>query len=137
MAPYFFVQGIDDVGAAVFGGQWAIGCHAAHQGGGIQPFAGNLLQCKLKLLKVRFVDRAARRHGVAAKFNQHIGAALGHQVKRITQVKTGNRSARAFQLMLFAGCLAGGKYKGGAVQFVLDARGHDADHAFVKVGIEY
>ena len=39
--------------------------------------------------------------------------------------------------MLFARCLAGGKHKAGAVKFVLDARGHDADHAFVEVRVEH
>ena len=39
--------------------------------------------------------------------------------------------------MLLARRAAGGKHKGGAVQLVLDAAGHDAHHAFVKVGVEH
>ena len=39
--------------------------------------------------------------------------------------------------MLLARGAAGCKYKGGAVQLVLDARGHDAHHAFVKIRVEH
>ncbi len=57
--------------------------------------------------------RAACRHGVAAKAQQHLGVALGHQVQRIAQVKAGNGAARAFELVRLALGLAGGKHKVG------------------------
>jgi hypothetical protein len=42
-----------------------------------------------------------------------------------------------FSSCLLPGGLAGRKHEGGAVQLVLEARGHDAHHAFVKVGVEH
>jgi uncharacterized membrane protein YqhA len=74
----------------------------------------------------------SRRHGVAAEAQQHAGVALGDQVQRVAQVKAGDRAARALEFTLLARRAAGGKHEGGAVQLVLDARGDDADHAFVE-----
>ena len=37
LAPNFAVQGVDQVGAAVLGGQRAVGFQPARQGGGVQP----------------------------------------------------------------------------------------------------
>ena len=87
------MQGVHHVGAAVLGGQWAIGVEAAGQGGSVQPFAGHLLQGKLKGFELRLVNRAAGRHGMAAKAQQHIGAAFGDQVQRVPQMEPGNRAA--------------------------------------------
>ena len=134
LAPDLFVQRIDHVGAAVLGRQRAVGIKAARQRRGVQPFPGDLLQRLLERAEVVGIDGAAGCHRVAAKTQQHAGATLGHQIKRVAQMKAGNRSARTFQFMLFAGCLAGGENESRAVQPVFDARGHDADHAFVKVG---
>ena len=39
--------------------------------------------------------------------------------------------------MFFTRCRAGRKYKGGSVQFVLDARRHNPDHTFVEIRVEY
>jgi hypothetical protein len=44
LAPDFPVQGINQVGAPVFGRQRAVGVEPARQRGGVQPFAGDLLQ---------------------------------------------------------------------------------------------
>ena len=84
-----------------------------------------------------FSHGAACRHGVATKAQQHAGVTFGHQVQSISQMKTRYRAARAFEFVFFAGGLAGCKHKGGAVQFVFQARGHDAHHAFVKVGVKH
>ena len=98
---------------------------------------GDFVEAVLERIEVFFGNGAARRHGVAAKTQQHAGVAFGHQVECVAQVKPRDRAPRPFQLMLLARCGAGGEDKGGAVQLVFDAGGHDADHTFVKVGVKH
>ena len=74
---------------------------------------------------------------MAAEAQQHAGVALGHQVERVAQVEAGDRAARALELVLLARRLAGREHEGRPVKLVLDARGDDADHAFVEVGVEH
>ena len=136
LAPHLFVQRVHHVNAEVFRRQRAVGGQAARQGRGIQPFMGHLLQRLFKGVKVLFGHRATGRHRVAAKAQQHARVALGHQVQRVTQMKAGDRPARALELMLFARRATGRKHKGRPVQLVFDARGHDAHHAFMKVRVK-
>jgi hypothetical protein len=74
---------------------------------------------------------------MAAEAQQHAGMALGHQVQRVAQMKAGDRAPRALELMRLARRATGGEDEGGAVQTVFQARGHDADHAFVETGVEH
>ncbi len=97
----------------------------------------HLLQGGLEALELIFFYRAAGRHGVAAKAQQHTRVALGHQVKRVAQVKTGNRAARTLEFVRAPSGCAGGEDEAGAVQFVLQACGHDADHTLVEVRVEH
>ncbi len=117
----------------IFGGQGAVSFDLAGEGGGVQPFLGDLGKGLLEGVERVLGHGAACRHGVAAELEDDAGVALGHQVQRIAQVKAGDGAARALELMLLARRAAGGKHEGGAVQLVLDAAGHDAHHAFVKV----
>ena len=137
LAPDGGVQGVGHVGAAVLRRQRAVGGQAPRQGGGVQPFGGDVLQRLLEALELVFGDGAAGRHGVAAKAQQHAGVALGQQVQRVAQVKAGDRAARALQLVLASRRAAGGEHEGGAVPAVLQPGGDDADHAFVEVGVEH
>jgi hypothetical protein len=90
----------------------------------------------LEQLQVLLGDGAARGHRVAAEPQQHRRVALGHQVQRVAQVEAGDGAARALQLVLLARRLARREHEAGAVQLLLDARGHDAHHAFVELGVE-
>ena len=69
---------------------------------------------------------------MAAEAEQQAGGALGDEVERIAQVQAGNRAAGALDDAAFAG----GKGEHRAVQLVLDARGEDADDAFVPACVE-
>ena len=115
LAPHLAVQGVHHVGAAVFGGQRAVGFDAACERGRIKPFARHLGQGLLEHVKRFFGHRAAGRHGVAAKFQQHTRMALGHQIQRIAQVKAGDGAARSLELVRLARRAAGSKHKGGTV----------------------
>ena len=137
LAPDGGVQRVHHVGAPVFGRQRAVGLQPARERGGIQPFGGDLLQRAVEGVEVLFGNGAAGRHGVAAKFDQHAGVALGYQVERVAQVKAGNRAARALEHVGLPRRVAGGEDEGRAVQPVFQPRGDDADHAFVKVGVEH
>ena len=112
-------------------------CRRRSSVGGVQPFLRHLDQRLLEHVELVLGDRAAGRHRMAAEAQQHAGVALGHQVQRIAQVKAGDRAARALELVLLARRLAGREHEGRAVQLVLDARGDDAHHAFVEVGVEH
>ena len=61
---------------------------------------------------------------------------LGDKVQRIAQMKARNRAARSLEFVLLARRLAGGKHKGRPVQLVLDARGDDAEHAFMEFRVK-
>ena len=56
----------------------------------------------------------------------------GHPVERVAQVQAGDRAARAADLAV----VAARERDGGPVKAVLDAPGHDADHALVPGGVE-
>ena len=136
LAPDLFVQRVDQIDPAVLGFQRPVSGQAPGQRVGVQPFTCDRAQALLKRWQIGCVDGAARRHRVSTKTQQHAGMALGQQVQRVAQMKAGNRTPRALEFVFVAGCRAGSEDKGRAVQFVLDARSHDADHALVKTGIE-
>jgi hypothetical protein len=69
---------------------------------------------------------------VAAEALQQGGMAFRHQVQCVAQVQAADRAPRAFQFAVIAG--GEGDYR--AVEFVLEARRQDADHALVPVGIK-
>ncbi len=137
LAPDLFVQHVHQLDSAVLGFERSIGIKATGECGSVQPLLRYFVQALLEVVKIFLCDGAARRHGVAAKAQQHARVALGHQIQRVAQVEAWDGAARAFELVLLARRGAGRKHKRGAVQFVLDARGHDADHAFMKVGVEH
>ncbi len=137
LAPHLVVQGVDQIGPAVFGRQRTVGVQAPQQRRRIQPLLRNLPQSLLEDFQVFLGEGAAGGHGVPAKTQQHAGMALGDQVQRVAQMKAGNRAARALELVLLAGRLAGREHEGRPVQPVLDARCDDPDHAFVEVGVEH
>ena len=132
------MQRVDQVGAAVFGRERPVGVQPAQQRRAHPaiPRATWASACS-KTSRCSSAIGAAGRHRMAAEAQQHAGMALGHQVERIAQVKAGDRAARAFEFVLLARRLAGREHEGRAVQLVLDARGDDADHAFVEVGVEH
>ena len=99
LAPDFFFKRVNEVDAAVFGLERAVGVDTARQGGGVQPFTRDLGEAALKLCIAGIRHGAAGRHGVAAKTKQHARVALGHQVQRVAQMKPGNRAARALELV--------------------------------------
>ena len=68
---------------------------------------------------------------MAAEALQQLRMALAHQVERIAQVQALDRSAGALERPV----LAAGEDEGRPVQPVLEARGDDADHALVEVGV--
>ena len=70
----------------------------------------------------------------AAGFKQ---SSLTRRYNRGAQIDARDRAARAFELVFLARRTAGRKHKSGAVQFVFDALGHDAHHAFVKVRVKH
>ena len=76
--------------------------------------------------------RAAGRHRVAAETPQHPRVALAHQVERVAQVEAGDRTARALEQPV----RAAREDEGRPVHAVLQARGDDADHALVELGVE-
>jgi hypothetical protein len=137
LAPDFLVQVSTRSTRRYSGVQRAVGLQRRVSVAASSHSCATSVQALRKGPEMRPVDGAACRHGVAAKTQQHAGVALGHQVQRIAQVEAGNRSPRALEFVFLARRLAGGKHEGRAVQLVLDARGHDADHAFMKVGVEH
>ena len=136
LAPDLLLERIDHIGAPVLRCERAVGFELTRQRRSVQPFVRHLLQGLLEGLELIPGHGAAGRHGMATKAQQHAGMALGHQIERIAQVKAGDRAARALELVGLALGAAGRKHKGRAVHLVLDARGHDAHHALVKVGLE-
>ena len=137
LAPDLQIELFDHGRLAKLGRQCAIGVQATGEHVGTEQLLRHLGKGAAKALEMFHADGATSGHGVAAKAQQHIGVAFGEQIQRIAQMKTGDRAARALELMRLALGLAGGKHKGGAVQPVFDARGDDADHAFVKFGVKH
>ena len=108
--------------------QRAVGADASRQRRGVEPLGGHALQRLVEGVEVRFGQRAAGRHRVAAEAHQHAGVALGDEVERVAQVKARDRAARALQRAVGAAR----EDEGRPVQPVLQAAGDDADHAFVE-----
>src|SRR5450830_2107721 len=61
---------------------------------------------------------------------------FGNQVERVAQVEARDGAPGSLEFIFPSRCRAGCKHERGAVKLVLDSRGHDADHALVKIRIE-
>ena len=92
LTPYFAMQHVHQFDPAVLRLQRTIGLDAPRQRRCVQPLGSDSAQCLLKDAKLVSSQRAAGRHGVTAKAQQQARVALGHQVQRVAQVKSGNRA---------------------------------------------
>jgi hypothetical protein len=131
LAPDFGFEQARGGDREVGGFEAAVGFQRARAIGGCQQLVGDLRK-QLAKAQSRFAQRHAGGHGVPAKAQQQARRALGHQIEGVAQVQAGDRTARALDLA----AVAAGKGKHRAMQFLLDARGDDADDALVPVGVE-
>ena len=112
--------------------QRAVGFEAAGQVGGVDQTPHHALEQSLEAAQIVFADGQSGRHGVAPELEDQRRRLLGHQIKRVPQVQTGNGAARAFEFPR----IPSGEGDGGAVELLLDPSGEDADHALVPLGVE-
>jgi len=92
LAPNLLLQRVAQVQAAVLGLERAVGLEALLQGGGVEPFAADLLEGGGKGGQLIGGNGAAGRGSVATKAQQHAGVALGDQIECVAQVKTHDRA---------------------------------------------
>src|SRR6185369_11558644 len=94
---------------------------------------GDLLQRAAEGVEAVSLDRAARRHRVAAEAQQQAGLALADEVERVAQVKAFDRSPGPLQRAV----AADREDEGRTMQPVLETRRDDADDALVERRVEH
>ena len=112
--------------------QRAVGFDALREVAFIEQFAGDLLEGGGKIPKIGFGDAQASRRRVPAKFPDQRRMAFADQVQRVAQMQCGDGAPGAFQLPVVRAREGDRR----AMEFILEARREDADHALVPGFVE-
>ncbi len=122
--------------AQVLGRERPVGVEPAGQGGGVEPLLRDLAPAPVRRPGTARAPPCSRppsrgRRSAAARPDGAWRPGRAHRAGG-----SRDRAARALELVRLAVGGAGREDEGRPVEAVLDARGHDADHAFVEVGAE-